>query len=259
MGSSSKLVLLCGYYGYGNGGDEALLATLLQMLPESVTPVVMTATPAETAEQHQVETCDRNSPLSVLKLMTRAEGFIWGGGSLIQDSTSWLSPLYYILWMSIAQLLRLKTVAWAQGIGPLRRPVIRAIASWSFGHCTARSTRDTGSSKLLDQWRLDYRIAPDPVWAMAGHVPPSLGPTSGSGTELNVKTVAVVLRAHPLLTKDRLNTLIQAFIQFQAETQAHLLLLPFQRSQDYDIARTIEARLSGNRSLLMCDNPRQLK
>ena len=32
-------VLLSGYYGKGNGGDEALLATLLQMLPLDVTPV----------------------------------------------------------------------------------------------------------------------------------------------------------------------------------------------------------------------------
>ncbi|NEO59977.1 MAG: polysaccharide pyruvyl transferase CsaB, partial [Moorea sp. SIO4G2] len=32
--------VLCGYYGKGNGGDEALLASLLQMLPKSVKPIV---------------------------------------------------------------------------------------------------------------------------------------------------------------------------------------------------------------------------
>ena len=40
--------ILCGYYGKGNGGDEALLATLLQMLPELVQPVVLSGNPQET-------------------------------------------------------------------------------------------------------------------------------------------------------------------------------------------------------------------
>ena len=31
--------ILCGDYGKGNGGDEALLASLLQMLPDGVTPI----------------------------------------------------------------------------------------------------------------------------------------------------------------------------------------------------------------------------
>ena len=39
--------VLCGYYGKGNGGDEALLATLLQMLPAHVTPLVLSGNPSE--------------------------------------------------------------------------------------------------------------------------------------------------------------------------------------------------------------------
>ena len=250
MASSSKIVLLCGYYGYGNGGDEALLATLLQMLPETVTPVVMTGAPAKTAKQHQVATCDRSNPLQVIPLMFRAKGFIWGGGSLIQDSTSWLSPLFYIAWMSLAQFLRVKTVAWAQGIGPLNRSVIKAIARQTFKQCTARSTRDHGSAQLLQEWQLEFQLAPDPVWALDGV--PSLPQTI-------VSKIAIVLRRHPLLTAERLSVLAQAISEFQQQTQAELLFLPFQRSQDYDIALSLHNKIPNNSELLMLEDPKQLK
>ncbi|WP_421655307.1 hypothetical protein [Leptothermofonsia sp. ETS-13] len=37
--------ILCGYYGQGNGGDEALLVSLLQMLPQHVAPLVLSGNP----------------------------------------------------------------------------------------------------------------------------------------------------------------------------------------------------------------------
>ncbi len=40
-----KQAVLCGYYGMGNGGDEALLATLLQMLPDNIEPIVLLEDP----------------------------------------------------------------------------------------------------------------------------------------------------------------------------------------------------------------------
>ena len=248
---TSKTVLLCGYYGFGNGGDEALLATLIQMLPDNVTPVVMSATPAKTANQHQVATCDRNNFLQVLSLMLKAKGFIWGGGSLIQDSSSWASPLFYIAWMTLAQILGLKTVAWAQGIGPLNRGWIESISRQSFSACTARSTRDVGSAQLLKKWSLNYHLAPDPVWALAG--------TSSSEAEENVTKVAVVLRSHSLLTATRLKVLTEALQTFEANTHSRILLLPFQRSLDYDIAVNIQDQLSEDAELLMLEDPRQLK
>ncbi|WP_338038533.1 hypothetical protein [Neosynechococcus sphagnicola] len=87
--------VLCGYYGQGNGGDEALLATLLQMLPSHVQPLVLSGNPLETEQRYGVASCDRTSLLKVLKALYQADAFIWGGGSLIQDATSALSPFYY--------------------------------------------------------------------------------------------------------------------------------------------------------------------
>ncbi|MFS8799980.1 polysaccharide pyruvyl transferase CsaB, partial [Synechococcus sp. R60.3] len=50
-------VLICGYHGYGNAGDEALLLALLrqlEQLPDPVQPVVLSRRPAETAATYGV-------------------------------------------------------------------------------------------------------------------------------------------------------------------------------------------------------------
>ena len=158
--------VLCGYYGKGNGGDEALLATLLQMLPDYVTPVVLSGNPDETQQRYLVETCDRMNFSSVTKTLRQSDAFIWGGGSLIQDATSAISPLYYGGIMTLAQQQGLKTIAWAQGIGPIKRDWTRWMAKRTFSGCTAVSVRDRGSAALVSDWQIPYILAPDPVWAL---------------------------------------------------------------------------------------------
>jgi polysaccharide pyruvyl transferase CsaB len=167
-------VVLCGYYGFGNGGDEALLATLLQMLPAHVTPLVLSSNPAFTEALHGVVACDRNHPGMVWQALRQSQGFIFGGGSLIQDATSALSPLYYCALMQVAQWLGLRTVAWGQGVGPLLRGSSRWVARRVFRGCTAVSVRDPGSATLLAEWGLQPLQAPDPVWALTATPMPEL-------------------------------------------------------------------------------------
>ena len=159
--------VLCGYYGMGNGGDEALLASLLQMLPPKIKPVVLSGNPQQTRDRYGVESCDRKSFSAVIRVLRTADLFIWGGGSLIQDATSALSPVYYTGLMALAQLMGLKTIAWAQGIGPLGRSFNRWSARQVFRNCTAVSVRDRASAALLQEWKIPFLLAPDPVWAMA--------------------------------------------------------------------------------------------
>lgn len=244
--------VLCGYYGYGNGGDEALLATLLQFLPNHVTPVVLSGSPADTQTLHGVSACDRNDFLAVFNLLRSSQAFIWGGGSLIQDSTSALSPWYYCGLMLTARLLGLTTIAWAQGIGPLRRRQTQWIAKQAFGHCTAISVRDPGSLDWVKRWRRTAIAAPDPVWALEASPITVLD-------GLPTPRVAVVLRSHPLLTPERLYTISQALEMLHAHTQAHVVLVPFQKSQDLAIAQTLQAQLPNISHIVQLTDPRQLK
>ncbi len=247
-----RRAVLCGYYGMGNGGDEALLASLLQMLPPQIEPFVLSGNPQQTHDRYGVASCDRKSLISVVQALRKSDIFIWGGGSLMQDATSPLSPFYYGGLMKLAQLMGLTTIAWAQGIGPLNRSLTRSLTQHVLKHCAGVSVRDRASAKLLHEWGISSVLAPDPVWAMESEAVPGLW-------DLPAPRVAVNLRSHSLLTPDRLTALTRALIDFQKATQVCLLLLPFQASQDLAIAQAIQPQLPGVSKILVLENPQELK
>ena len=215
-------------------------------------PLVLSGNPAETRKRYGVQTCDRKSPLRVLKAIRNSDVFIWGGGSLIQDVTSAASPLYYGGLMGLAQQRALKTIAWAQGIGPLRRKLTTQIAQQSFAGCTAVSVRDQRSAAVLRDWQIPFIMAPDPVWALDS------SPVKGLW-DLPAPRVAVTLRSHSTLTPKRLANLTHALVDFQKATQTCILLVPFQVSQDLSIAQSIQSELPGPNQIFQLTDPRELK
>ena len=244
--------ILCGYYGMGNGGDEALLVSLLQMLPSQIEPIVLSGNPAQTSELYGVTSCDRKSAFPIFQALKAADLFIWGGGSLMQDATSWLNPIYYGGLMALAQQQGLKTIAWAQGIGPLNRNLTRKITKQLLYGCAGISVRDYRSAKILEEWQISPLIAPDPVWALESKEC-LLNP------DLPESRVALVLRSHPLLTPERLETLTQALQDFQQATDSYILIVPFQPSQDRDLAYSLQQKLGENSEVLSISDPRELK
>jgi polysaccharide pyruvyl transferase CsaB len=233
-----RRVVLCGYYGMGNGGDEALLATLLQMLPPDVEPVVLSKTPVETARTYGVRSIDRWQLGEILRVFRRGDWFVWGVGSLIQDSSSRVSPLYYLGIMGLAQLWGMGTIAWGQGIGPLEGRLNRGLTKFLLGRCRGVSVRDRGSSELLTRWGIKHLLAPDPVWAMETG--------AGPRVENRPPVVAVNLREHRTMTTDRFEKFVAALVAFQKSTGAVVWLVPFQASLDLGLAEQLRARVPGS-------------
>jgi polysaccharide pyruvyl transferase CsaB len=245
-------VVLCGYYGMGNGGDEALLASLLQMLPDDAVPVVLSGNPIETTQRYGIEAQPRKSLHGIWSAFKGAEGFIWGGGSLMQDTTSAVNPLYYGSLMLIAQTLGLETVAWAQGIGPLKRGWARRLTRKTLLQCTGVTVRDRVSAAQAANWRVRAWLAPDPVWALESTPVPGLA-------DFPAPRIAVALRSHPSLTEERLTDFREALANFQSATGTSVLLVPFQMSKDLAIAEFIQPALTGPNQILQLSDPRQLK
>ncbi|MCY7407417.1 MAG: polysaccharide pyruvyl transferase CsaB [Alkalinema sp. CAN_BIN05] len=256
---SKQRAILCGYYGMGNAGDEALLICLLQSLPDHIEPIVLSKNPVETRDRYKVKTCDRWDLIAVVKEMRRANVFIWGGGSLMQDNSSRVSPIYYGGLMKLAQMMGLETIAWAQGIGPLNHRSNRWLTRHVLKRCRLVTVRDTVSHEMLQRWGIPATIAPDPVWAMKADYSFDFSDDPNFRDHNSKYCIAVNLREHSSLTPDRLEILIQSLIEFQKNDRRFtILLVPFQESLDGKLARDLHVRIPRS-MVLTIDNPQVMK
>ena len=94
----SKIVI-SGYYGFNNAGDEALLTAILASL-RAIEPdadiTVISGNPGNTIIKHQVKSLYRFAAMRLLRAIGESDLVISGGGSLLQDVTSKRSLLYYL-------------------------------------------------------------------------------------------------------------------------------------------------------------------
>lgn len=153
MGARTRAgILISGFYGFGNLGDEAVLAGMLQSLRARLGEVPMTvlsADPKATEAAHGVRAVGRTDPGAIIGAMRRARLFLSGGGSLLQDTTSARSALYYLGLLRLARALVPRTMIYAAGLGPLRRPSIRALTGRVLTGTDAVTVRDEDSAALV--------------------------------------------------------------------------------------------------------------
>ena len=147
-------IVISGYYGFHNAGDEAMLLAILQALRktfDSPEITVISGNPTATAKTFGVETVPRFGMLSILKAIFKSDLLISGGGSLLQDVTSWKSMIYYLTIIIVAVLFRKRVFLYSQGIGPVRYRVIRIILKHVLNYVDAITVRDKESKGFLQR------------------------------------------------------------------------------------------------------------
>lgn len=144
-------LVISGYFGYGNVGDEALLSGMLTALRRagSIDPVVLSGDPEATRSLHGVEAVSRNHPRVMWRVLRQADLLISGPGGLIQDRTSARSSLYYLGVIEMAYRAGVPVYLYAQGFGPLRRPWLKRAAGASLKRIRGAGVRDEASRNLL--------------------------------------------------------------------------------------------------------------
>jgi polysaccharide pyruvyl transferase CsaB len=214
--------MICGYYGEHNLGDDALLDVVLGDLPDGCEPLVTAHDQPWVQERFGVATCNRRRLTDVLAGLGRCDALVLGGGSLLQDATSLPSLAYYCLLILAARLQGKPVLLWGQGLGPLRRPISRALVRGVLPLATAVSWRDEASGQLARRLGSQaHLIGSDPVWAY----PPTTWAGEGG---------PIVLCWRPIhrLEPDGWRPYLEALRVLAEHSGREVLWLPFHRLQD---------------------------
>lgn len=141
-------IVISGYYGFANAGDEAMLAAIIKALrstEDSVELTVISGNPQVTAAQYGVTSIHRFNPLEIISSLRGCDLLLSGGGSLLQDVTSKRSLLYYLSILGLGLLVSKKVMLFAQGIGPIHSSLLRKLTKLVCSHVDLITVRDQDS------------------------------------------------------------------------------------------------------------------
>lgn len=226
----TKKVVISGYYGFGNFGDELILSILTQHLKKlGVETVVLSSNPRKTSMEHFVNAIHSFNFHQVAGLIKQSDILISGGGSLLQDVTSVKSLLYYLWVIFTALRYKKDVIIFAQGIGPISNLVAKFLTKYFLKRCKYISVRDYKSQNLLENWGISSDLVCDPAF--------SLGIPSAS----NEGIVGVQLRDFSTMNNTLLNKLARQIVKDFYDKKIRIFSL--QNELDLDICKKFDGNL----------------
>ena len=203
--NSRRGVLICGSYGHGNAGDEAILEAIISAFRsrDPQLPItVLSRSPEETEKRHGVKAIYKFNMPAVFAAMAKSRLFISGGGSLIQDATSSRSLYYYLYTIKMAKVLGCKVIMYGCGIGPVSRKFNRLMSRIVINMFVDSITlREEDSFKELGSFgvcRPKIQISSDPALTLSKAPDEEIDAAMAQlGLEPNGKYLCIVPRKWP--------------------------------------------------------------
>jgi len=167
-------VVMSGYYGFNNSGDDAILLSIhsnLDKTNKNIKVTVLANNPVDTGYKYDVRTVNRYNAMSVIKAIKNCDVLLSGGGSLLQDRTSTRSLLYYLSIIKLAKMMGKKVMIYANGIGPVEKKNNRNLVKKVIDKIDLITLREENSLEELKNMGVDNInafITADPVFTMDG-------------------------------------------------------------------------------------------
>lgn len=257
-------IVISGYYGFRNAGDEAILLSMLNsiktLLPDAQC-VVLSGNPADTEMKFDVPSVHRFNLWGIVLELRHCHLFVSGGGSLLQDVTSSRSLVYYLFLMLLAHWLGKPVMLYAQGVGPIHSSFLRKLTGWVLRKVDFITVRDRESAEFLQSLgvqRSRIKLTADVVFLLErmslddGKV---LLNRYGAGMATGLVGVAV----RSWEGDKYFGALVDALDQI-ADQGKQLLLIPFQYPGDMACARKLQRALRHPSKILgqACDTGEML-
>jgi polysaccharide pyruvyl transferase CsaB len=259
-------VLIGGYYGYGNAGDEAILAAMLgelSALRPDLELTVASGDPERTRAEHGARAVAAADLVALSAAVEASDLVVLGGGGLFQDY--WDVPaetlltarqgglLSYLVYPVLAALHNRPAVIYAAGVGPLATEQGRSLTRVAFELCRRATVRDAPSLALLAEIGLRspaVELAADPAFLLPA---PPEGETAALLAELGAGAgealTGVALRhwdfgVEPGVWEAEVARGLDLYL---AEFSGRLLFLPFQSEggERYEDDLAVNRRVAG--------------
>lgn len=254
-------IMISGYYGFDNTGDEAILKSMVGAFKEKVPQieiVVLSHSPLQTSQTYQIKTINRLHLIGIMRCLRDTNLFISGGGGLLQDSTGkgW-SILYYLGLILVAKIVKVPVMIYAQGIGPVNKLINKKLIKWILNKVDLITVRDNPSKKLLNNLGVSeppIHVNSDPVFLLKKkNINPIIDEYPYVQEMINSDDrplIGVSVREYKSNGSDSKRIFAQVADYLIENYQAKIIFLPFQFDEDVHISEEILSLMKNQAEVL---------
>jgi len=254
-------IMISGYYGFNNTGDEAILKSMVGAFKEKIPQIkitVLSHNPLQTSQTYQVKAINRLHLIDIMRCSRDTNLFISGGGGLLQDSTGkgW-SILYYLGLILAAKIVKVPVMIYAQGIGPVNKKINKKLIKWILNKVDLITVRDEPSKELLENLGVvkpSIYVNSDPVFLLKKKNINNIIDSHPFIQELinsdNRPLIGVSLREYKSNGLDSKRIFAQVADYLIENYQAKIIFLPFKFDEDVHISEEILSLMKNQAEVL---------
>lgn len=237
-------LVLSGYYGFDSIGDEAILKSVIFELKKisNLEIIVLSNDPKKTESRFGVRSINRKNIFKIISLIKNSNILLSGGGSILQDTTSNRSIVYYLTILFIGIILRKPTMIYSQGIGPIDSRINRILTKIILKKVNSITLRDNESKKMLIDMGIKkekIHITTDPVFCFRKEYINNKYKSTYLAKSENKKSIGFCMRGKEKSRKfiDQMSIMID---KINNDFDVEIILIPFHYGEDYKFNSDIE-------------------
>jgi len=249
-------IVVCGNYGAGNIGDEAILYSTLQYLRKTHPSAhidVLCAMPDVEQKffsdfsslsflwtlpmgiRSFVRSIFKGTLWKTVRAIKKCDLFILGGGGLFADDESIRAPFIWGAHLMTAKFFKRNIKVEAISVGPLKRKIARWFTQKSLQNIQTISVRDRSSNRLLLDLGIKSRVTFDPVFRLSVPTRSPL-PLVAERQSLPEKPYIIVsLRPWKSMDENLYKKLAHAFDRIIEKFAFNIVFIPFQETPQNDV------------------------